>query len=281
MSALGLGLIAALAWGVHDFLVRFITQKNAIGTCIFVVLLVGLILQSGLTLATGNLQAMTGQSAALSLGAGLSFAVAVFGLYAAFQRGPLWLAAPIVACFSVLSVGFAAVTGTHITPAQWGAVLVILCGIGIVAGFADEDQGDIPPKGLTMLYAAITAFGFTATFEFGQALTAVSNEMQSAMLTRAVTLGVAIGVLVIWKIPFWPDRRAVPVLCVMGLTDCIAILAIVSAGDLPDAQYTAVATSMYGLPAIWLASVFLKERMRALQWGGCLLAFAGLGYIAL
>ncbi|MDB2407404.1 DMT family transporter [Jannaschia sp.] len=280
MSALGLGVVAALAWGVHDFLVRFITQKNAIATCIFVVLLVGLVLQTGLTLATGALEPLTATSAWLALAAGLSFAVAIFGLYAAFQRGPLWLAAPIVACFSALSVGLAAMTGAEITPGQWLAVLVMLCGIGMASLFADAGQTGFPPKGRTVLYSAITAVAFTATFEFGQALTAASNEMQSAMLTRAVALCFSAAVLLLYGIPFLPERKAVPILCLMALTDSIAILAVVSAGDLPDAQYTAVATSLYGLPAIWLASVFMKERMNLAQWGGCLIAFGGLGYIA-
>lgn len=281
MTAIGLGIVAAMAWGIHDFLVRFITQKNAIGTCIFFVLLVGLIAQTGLTLATDDLAPITRATAALATGAGLSFTVAVFSLYAAFQRGPVWLAAPIVACFSILSVGYAALIGTPITAAHWVAVLVILSGIGIVSFFANDAQTEFPSKGLTVLYAATTAISFTATFEFGQALTVASNEMQSAMLTRAVTLCLTIGILILFRIPFWPDRRAMPVLVVMGLTDCIAILALVSAGHVPNAQYTAVATSMYGLPAIWLASVFLGERMTSTQWIGCLIAFFGLAYIAL
>lgn len=281
MSALALGLIAALAWGIHDFLVRFITQKTAIGTCIFGVLFVGLIAQTGLTIATENVVPLTRDTVFLGLGSGLTFTVAIFGLYAAFQRGPLWLAAPIVACFSALSVGFAALNGTPITPAQWGAVLLILSGIAVVSLFADDEQTKFPPKGLTVLYSAITAIAFTATFEFGQALTAVSNEMQSAMVTRIVTLAATICILIVWHIPFLPNRKAVPVLIVMGLTDSIAILAIVSAGNFPDAQFAAVATSTYGVPAIWLASVFLGDRMTKAQWIGCAISFIGLAYIAL
>lgn len=281
LSSLGVGFIAAIAWGIHDFLVRFITQKNAIGTCIFFVLLVGLILQTGLTAATASFEPLTPSALLLSLGAGLSFTAAVFGLYAAFQRGPLWLAAPIVACFSVLSVGFAALTGTDITPLQWLAILVILGGIAVVSSCAEQDTGKTPPKGPTILYAALTALSFSATFEFGQALTAQSNEMQSALLTRLVALTAVVIILRVTRVPLWPNRNAIPLLILMGVADCIAILAIVSAGNLDNPQFTAVATAMYGLPAIWLASVFMKERLNGLQWLGCFVAFAGLGYIAL
>jgi drug/metabolite transporter (DMT)-like permease len=46
-------------------------------------------------------------------------------------------------------------------------------------------------------------------------------------------------------------------------------------------EYAAVATAIYGLPTIWLASFFLKERINLKQWGGCFIVFIGIGYLAL
>jgi drug/metabolite transporter (DMT)-like permease len=54
----------------------------------------------------------------------------------------------------------------------------------------------------------------------------------------------------------------------------------VSAGGMPDAQYAAVAASIFGLLTIVLAWALLGERMTRPQWLGCATAFAGIGYLA-
>ena len=44
MSSLALGAIAALAWGVHDILVRFVSQRVSVSAAMFTVLLTGIVL---------------------------------------------------------------------------------------------------------------------------------------------------------------------------------------------------------------------------------------------
>ena len=67
----------------------------------------------------------------------------------------------------------------------------------------------------------------------------------------------------------------------MGILDGIALLAVISAAPLPNPEYAAVTSSMFGLLTILLAWVFLRERMTLPQCAGCLLAFSGVGYLAL
>lgn len=281
MSTLTLGLIAALAWGFHDFLVRFITQRTPISSCILSVLVIGLSFQLAITFWTDSFEPLQPGAFKMMFGGGIFFVLANWGLYGAFQRGPVWLAAPVVACFSVLSVGLAAVQGSAITVDQWLAVATVLAGITLVSSMSRDKDTMIPARGLTVLYGLISAAGFAGTFAFGQAATELSNEMLSALVTRIVAIGAMVGVILTFRLPFWPGRKALGVLALMGFADCIAILSIVSAGGLPNPEYTSVATSMYGLPAIWLASTFLNESMNWRQWAGCLVAFAGVGYLAL
>lgn len=281
MNTLTLGLIAALAWGFHDFLVRFITQKTTIGSSILSVLVIGFCFQLAITFGTGSFEPLDTGALKMMFGAGIFFVLANWGLYGAFQRGPVWLAAPVVACFSVLSVAVAAVQGSAITLDQWLAVALVLVGITIVSSMSQDKDAKIPSKAPTILYGLAAALGFAGTFAFGQAATELSNEMLSALVTRIVAIGIMVGVLFTFRLPFWPGRKALWVLALMGLTDCIAILSIVSAGGMANPEYTSVATSMYGLPAIWLAATFMNETMNWRQWVGCLVAFAGVGYLAL
>ena len=61
-----------------------------------------------------------------------------------------------------------------------------------------------------------------------------------------------------------------------GLNQCVD-----GGCGLPDPQYATVTSSMFGLSTILLAWLLLKEHMSLPQWGGCILAFCGAGYLAL
>lgn len=281
MSALFLGLIAALCWGFHDICVRFLSQKTPITGCIFVVLTTGLIFHLGLMTITGGFQPITSQAIWLSLAAGVFFVIATFGLYFAFQRGPVRVVAPLIAAYPILSVAWATLNGTAISPLQWVAVLAIVIGVAVVAALSDTSNDEAPPLGPTVLYSLIAAVGFAGTFALGQMAADLTHEMPSTLVTRVLAVSLTALILVVAKQPFWPGKSAMPWLIAMGCADGVALWCVLSAGALPDAQYASVASSMFGLLTIVLAWAFLKERMTLPQWGGCILAFAGVGYLAL
>lgn len=281
MSSLTLGLVAALCWGFHDICARFLSQRAPISACIFTVLLTGLVLHAGLTITTGTLVMLPIRAVSFALGAGVFFVVATYGLYHAFQRGPVRLVAPLIAGYPILSVSWAASQDTPISLFQWAAVGSVVTGVAIVAALSDTSTDESPPKGPTILYAVIAAIGFAGTFALGQKAAEISHEMPSTLVSRLMALGLVVGILLMLKHPFWPGKRALPWLVAMGIADGIALLCVLSAGRLPDAKYAAVSSSLFGLLTILLAWFFLKERMSAAQWAGCLIAFAGVGYLAL
>lgn len=281
MNTLVLGLIAALCWGFHDICVRFLSQKVAISACVFTVIATGLVFHTGLMAVTGQFAAISTQAMWLSVAAGLFFMIATYGLYYAFQRGPVRLVAPLIAAYPILSVGWASLQGTPISSFQWVAVFAIVTGVAIVAALSDHSADESPPQGPTILFALIAAFGFAGTFALGQRAAELSHEMPSTFITRIVALIVATGVCAALKQGFWPGKAALPWLIAMGIADGIALLCVLSAGALPDPQYAAVTSSMFGLLTILLAWAFLKEAMTPPQWAGCVVAFCGVGYLAL
>lgn len=281
MSALALGLVAALAWGFHDICVRKLSQSVPLLAALLSVLVVGLIFQTGLTAATTGFAPLPVEVIALSLASGVCFLVASLGLYGAFQRGPVRLVAPIIASYPVLSVGWAALNGVTVGAAEWLAVGLIVAGVATVAALADEDRADVPPKARTILYALVASIGFAGTFALGQRAAETAGEMPVTVVARIAAVLALIAVIALWRLPFWPGRRAIPVLVLMGLADGVALMCVLSAAGLPDAQYAAVAASTFGLLTILMAWVLLGERMSALQWLGCLASFAGIGYLAL
>ena len=75
--------------------------------------------------------------------------------------------------------------------------------------------------------------------------------------------------------------RIWPALLLMGVLDVAALTAVTLAGGLPKAEYAAVASSVFGIVTILLAWRFLNEPMRAAQWGGVALVFAGIAALGL
>ena len=190
--------------------------------------------------------------------------------------------APIIASYPVLSVAWALVRGAEISVWQWGAVIAIAIGVSLVAALAQHDEGaEIPPEGPTIAYALIAAIGFAGTFAMGQYASEISGHLPVTLVTRVVAIcALVIGMLAL-RLPFWPDRSALPVLALMGIADGIALLCINAAGGMENAQYAAVASSCFGLLTIVMAWAFLRERMTLAQWMGCAVAFGGIGYLAL
>lgn len=281
MNALALGILAALCWGFQDICIRFFSQRTPVSACIFTVLGTGLVFQSGVTLATGTVQALPAEAVWYALAAGFCFVFATFGLFYAFQRGPVRLVAPTVASYPILSLTFAALEGVPVSLAQVLAVICIIAGVGTVAALSDTSEDDTPGKAITVLLAAMSAAGFAATFALGQRAAEISHEQPTTLLARAFAFVVIMVIFLVLKKQIWPGKAALPWLMAMGVADGVALLSVFAAGALPDAEYASVASSLFGLMTILLAWLFLKERMTLAQWAGCFVAFVGVGYLAL
>jgi drug/metabolite transporter (DMT)-like permease len=280
MNALFLGLIAACAWALHDFIVRQVSQNTPLMASLLTVLLVGIAFHCTVMVVEGAGVAVSRAAMMYSVGAGLMFLMASIGLYNAFERGPVKLVAPVIASFPILSVTWAMVSGTPVSALEWLAVIAIVGGVSVVAILSDDTDEAVPPRGPTILYSVLGAVGFAGTFALGQEAAILSGELPTVLITRVVATGLLVICMVAMGLRFWPGARALPALALMGICDGIALLCVVSAAEMPDARYAAVASSMFGMLTILLAWLFLGERMRPGQWIGCGVTFSAIGYLA-
>lgn len=281
MSALSLGLVAALCWGFHDICVRFLSQKTPVTACIITVLTTGLIFHAGLLAIYRPQISFEVSGLSFSAISGVAFVVATFALYYAFQRGPVKVVAPLIATFPLFSVGWAVYSGTHVTAFQWAAVIAIILGVSIVAGLSRDEADDFPPLGPTILLSLVASAGFAATFTTGQTAAKLIHEIPATLITRLIAVVLTAAIILILRAKFWPGWSALPWLISMGIADGIALFSVIKAGGLPNEHYASVSSSMFGLLTIVFAWAFLKEKLTLSQWGGCLVAFAGVGYLAL
>lgn len=281
MSALALGLIAALCWGVHDVTVRRISQDTPLMATLLSVLVIGAVFQAAVMAASHGFVALPRQAILFSVAAGAAFLLASAALYGAFQRGPVRVVSPIIGSYPMLSVALAATRGEPVSPLQWAAVLAVVAGIAIVSVFSSEAEEDIPPLGPTIALAAASAFGFFSTFALGQEAAKLAADLPSILITRMTGILLLLPVFPILALPWWPGRRAIPFIAAMGVLDGTALYCVLSAGSLPSAQLASVASAVFGMITIILAWLFLSEKMTRLQWLGCAVSFAGIGYLAL
>jgi drug/metabolite transporter (DMT)-like permease len=279
MGALTLGLIAAFSWGVHDTMVRYISQKVGVFRSLFPVLLTGTLVTTILAFAldTGS---MTGQARVMALLSGLVFGVTGVSFFAALAIGPVRVVAPVVASFPILSVAWAVANGQSVTMLQWLAVLVIVGGCGFAA-MSSADEEAAPPTLRAVLWSVLAAVGFALSFALGQLSVADGTELTAIAIARVGAVGVVVLIALILRKPVLPVRSALPILLAMGLLDAIAIGAVMVAGNYAYPAFASVGASIFGVLTIIFASIFLKEPVTRSQWMGIVIVFVAIGYLAL
>lgn len=280
MNAITLGLIAALCWGVHDVTIRRLSQSTPLMATLLGVLIVGALFQTITMGIVGDIEPVPQSALIYSALAGVAFLIGSIALYAAFHRGPVRIVAPVIGSFPILSVTFAWLLGEHISHLQLGAVLTVVLGIAIVSIFSHSEEDHTPAKGPTIALSIVSAIGFATTFALGQEAARIAQDLPTILITRITGVLILLPVMFFLSLPIYPGRQALPYIIVLGFLDGIALLCVLSAGNEPSSHYASVASSVFGLVTIVLAWVFLKEKMTKPQWFGCILAFAGIGYLA-
>jgi drug/metabolite transporter (DMT)-like permease len=232
------------------------------------------------TLYFGGWQEMSVRAYQFSTLSGLCYLFGCIGLYKSFSIGPVKLVAPIMGAYPILSIAWSALSGQAVGLDQWLAVGAVVAGVAIVSVLSDQEDG----SGRQMAavgWAIMGAVGFAFTFAVGHVATQAGAEMPVILITRLVTAGSAVLLLMLSKGQKVPQRSAWPLLILMGLLDAFALGIVIASGGLERPEFAAVAASTFGMITIILAWMFLKERMTAPQWAGVALTFAGIGYLAL
>jgi len=282
MLSLFFGIAAALAWGVHDVCVRFVTDRAGVVPALLAVFATGLVLVAAAAFGMGGLGQIGGLAALAAAASGLAYAGGCYGLYRAFAIGPVRLVAPVLGAYPVLSLLWAAALGQPPSLGQAMAVLAVIVGVAVTAVTAHAGHDGATGSARAAIgWSAIGAFGFALTFALGQLASRTGGELSSVLIARAAAFGAILLVTVCLGLR--PRLGGMPwgLLILMGCCDAAALGLVISAGGLPHPEFAAVAASTFGMVTVLLAWAFLGERLNARQWGAVGLVFAGIGYLAL
>lgn len=287
MIALGFGLTAAILWAVHDLLARKLSQGAALLPILVTVMGTGCVLLVPVALAVGGWERMTGAAWGLAALSGAAIVLAMGSLYKAFSLAPVRLVSPVVGAYPMLSLGIAVLQGREVTGIDWLAVLAICIGVAIVAlsTRGDAPEGYAAAPAVALGWACASSIGFALLFALGQEATRRGADLPVILIGRLVALLVLLALLACVRVaqrgsPV-PARGHWPVLALMGATDALALGLVTAAGGLPRAEYASVASSLFGVLTVLLATWFLKERVRPVQWIGIAAVFGGIGTLSL
>jgi|GEM_PF-7078286 len=168
MNSALLGLVAALAWGLNDFLARFPSRAVGPIPTVLAVTAAGLIVLSARLLLGGAVLNIVWPSLWLVAFSGVFFALGTLSLYAALARGPISIVAPIAGSFPALAMIFAVAQGARPTLTQWLSIGAVMAGVAIVArsGGQYEASGELQPGKLKN----VLGLAFLASFCFALSL---------------------------------------------------------------------------------------------------------------
>jgi drug/metabolite transporter (DMT)-like permease len=268
------GLASAATWGAGDFCGGLASRRSsAIGVVIFGDL-VGAVLLAGLALLLGEaLPPLT----ALVWGAlaGLAGAAGLLALYRSLALGRMSIASPLTAIFAGLfPVLFGLLTEGLPSVFQFAGFALALFGVWCLAstGRLDFHWRDL---GLPL----ISGFGFGLFFILiGQA--ARTAAIWPLVASRAAgTLGLMAYALATRQFAL-PAREHWPLTTLVGVLDAAGNGFFAFAARLGRLDVASVLASLYPASTVWLAWVFLKERLTRQQLVGVLAALAAVVLIA-
>jgi drug/metabolite transporter (DMT)-like permease len=121
-------------------------------------------------------------------------------------------------------------------------------------------------------YAAAVIIGQNAAVQFGEIESTWVSRLSAALLLVPLALRER------------PAGRVSPLgwwgIAAMALFDVLSVIAVSSAGHLPDKELAAIGISAYGGIAVILAAIVLKEKVKPVQWAGISLIVGGVSALA-
>jgi len=280
------GLLAALCWGLGDYLITQLTRR--VGTTRAMTYIQPLSLLIWITLLALQFRAPEGGVAiwAIAIGTGVCHVAGLALVYRAFEVGTLSLVSPISSSFAVVTALLALATGER--PPALALAGAGLLFIGIV--FATRSPGESTPGGakLTGIPEALgSAVGFGAMFwlfyffvqpELGYIWPLIVLKMlasSSSLIARTRTD----------EPPADRPKSSLSKIWLLAIgaavADTAAWLAYIWGTSTVYATVVTALASLFSVVTILLAWVLLKERLAVNQWVGVAVVLTGVFLVSI
>ena len=286
MSGIFWGLLSSLGYGTADFIARFSSRKIGATSVVFGVFLTGTVLLTGYILWMGpGFNLLTKGFLLLPL-AGIANMAMLVLLYLSLARGPIGIAAPIVASHPGLVLIILAFMGVIPSLLEIIGLLTIICGVVFLSlQTAHLTRGHDPKIDQSYIYktaliAAASSIAYALQVVVSQEAALVFGPYQAAWGTRFFGM-IAVCFLLLRQgevpsiSPCWWL-----VIFAQGFLDVIGVLSLTLGSLGQDRVIVAVLSSTFAVVTVLLASIFIKEPVSRLQWLAIFIIVAGISIIS-
>jgi drug/metabolite transporter (DMT)-like permease len=285
-----LGLLTAIGWGGADFTARFSAHRIGALRTMFYMQLTGFLL---LTISMrwlggwGHLADGSGwQPWAWGFLAGFVNACGTLSLYRAFEVGKMAVVAPLSASYPALTLILSWLSGDRLSSARVGGIILILCGVAVVAGGEhvpsenSEKPGRTNNRGIGLAIAAGVAFGFLFWL-LGIRVVPRVGAIQAVWMIRLTSSLLTAGVIFFAAQPMRLPPGSVRWMALgMGTFDTLAFVLSNRGMQMEQVAVISVLGSLYGAVTVGLAAIFLREHISRWQWAGIAMIFGGIFLIS-
>lgn len=273
MTAIVLGLVAAMTYGAADFLGGLATRAANVVSVILLSQLVG----SGLLVLAAPFFLDDGPtSGAIVWGslAGVAGAIGVGAFYQALALGRMSVVAPITGVEAAsIPVLYGLMMGERPSSVSLLGVVVALVAVALVS-WGPVRSSDRARTGAGTLLAVVAGVAFGAFFIL---LSEAGNDagLWPLLSARAGSLVLIAGMWVVARPSLKASAPVMGKIAGAGVLDVSANLSFLVASRLGLLSLVAVLTSMYPAATVVLARIFLREKLTAVQVLGLGAAAAG------
>ncbi|PYE49429.1 DMT family transporter [Deinococcus yavapaiensis] len=288
VSGVALGLLAALSWGIADFLARFASRAFGAYRAQFYSTFVGLAALTVALLTTGEFSrfgAYDSPSAwTWAVVCAALISVASLAFFQAFGQGVLALVSPIVASYGAVTALLAWWSGESLTVRTGIGLACVLVGIVLSAIPGRAAPGEPKSAGSAWLspgviWAVCAAWVYGIAFYLlGAHVTPDLGGLTSIWISRLLGPFALAFIARAANEPLGPvprGRAGWALVGVGGLATLASVATAFGLGRGEDAVVT-VLGSMSTVVTVLLALVVLRERLARHQWLGALVTLAGI-----
>ena len=279
MNSALLGLIAATAWGFHDFIGRFASRATGQLVTTLGLSLSGFIILTIYAWIYGIAFPSDATGLWLCATAGITYALATLCLFSAYRIGSMSIVSPIAGSYPAIAVVFGLVTGSRPSLNAWLAIAAVIGGTLLVSyvGKSHEQSGHIQKGKLlqVLAFAIATAVFFAASLIAGQVAAPTTGEFEVTWLARVFAIAAVMPFFAFKSMHGKAPLKWWPALILMGLLDTIAMFSVFAAGKYVMPEMAIVIGGSFGAIVTLLAWIILKEPVNRLQWLGIALICCG------
>ncbi len=284
MTSLLLGIGAALAWGIADFIARFTSLKVGPSRSLLGAMVAGIVALTLLLPFSQELLLPSPRAALLCVIGGLLNMGGLLILYAALARGPVTVVAPVIAGHPALAVGFLVFLGVVPGPQQWVGMMVTMAGlilltraVGAEGSFPDLDRHYIRN---TIRLSAVACLLFGVQIVVMQEARLEYGVLSTTWLTRAVTVSALLLWMAIRREAMIFPLKELPRIGLQGLLDALGVYLFLFGSSGTDRAVVVVLASCFSAVTVLLARFVLKEAMSRKQWAAIAVVLAGVAALA-